>query len=143
MNQILTMHERSDPRASLAVSDTAAHESRTIAERPADEGSVWALHGDPSHRKPLASATSVARWQSGVEWVRASELLSSAGGRVLGRGIDFDAELNRRARALPVQAVTASQRAIRERALRLPPASSFGRRGASHPVPTQARIGRR
>ncbi|GAA3871271.1 hypothetical protein GCM10022381_12980 [Leifsonia kafniensis] len=145
MRQILTMPGRSDPSvlAAAAAADTAARESKTAVERTAEEAALWAVHGDPSHRKPAASSASVTRWRSGVEWVRASELLSSAGGRVAGRGIDFQAELSRRARTLPVQAAAASRRTIRDRALRLPPASAFGRRGASAPLPTQARIGRR
>ena len=139
MNQILTMHDRSDPSILAA----AAREAKAIAGHAADEGSVWTRHGDPSRRTSDAAAASATRWRSGIEWVRPSELLSGAGSRVLGRGIDFHAELTRRTRALPVQVAAASRRAIRDRALRLPPVSSFGSRGASHPVPVKVGIGLR
>jgi hypothetical protein len=59
-----------------------------------------------------------------VNWVRASDLLSSSTGRMAGRGIDFEAELARRMRRTP--AIT--RRAIRDRASKLPPLSEFGQR---------------
>lgn len=141
MNQILTMHDRSDPGTVAAAA--AAREAKATAEHAADEGSVWARHGDPTRRKSAALAGSATRRRSGIEWVRASDLLSATGSRVLGRGIDFQAELTRRTRALPVHAAAATRRAIRDRALHLPPASSFAHPGSSQPVPTRAGIGRR
>lgn len=70
----------------------------------------------------------------GVEWVRPTDLMLSRSGRIAGRGIDFQAELARRTRRVPVQAARATgrgartdARAISERARRLPPASAFGR----------------
>ena len=59
-----------------------------------------------------------------VNWVRASDLLSSSTGRIAGRGIDFEAELARRMRQTPAT----TRRAIRERASKLPPLSEFGQR---------------
>jgi hypothetical protein len=58
----------------------------------------------------------------GVVWVRASELLNTGSARIAGRGIDFEAELARRMHRSP----TATRRALRERADRLPPLSEFG-----------------
>lgn len=58
----------------------------------------------------------------GVVWVRASELLNTGSARIAGRGIDFEAELARRMRRSP----SATRRAARERADRLPPLSEFG-----------------
>ena len=57
-----------------------------------------------------------------VNWVRASDLLSSSTGRMAGRGIDFEAELARRMRRTPAT----TRRAIRNRASKLPPLSEFG-----------------
>ena len=59
-----------------------------------------------------------------VNWVRASDLLSSSTGRIAGRGIDFEAELARRMRRTPAT----TRRAIRDRASKLPPLSEFGQR---------------
>ena len=67
---------------------------------------------------------------SGVEWVRPSDLLVSRSARLAGRGIDFQAELSRRARRLPGQTYRATRTGMRtmsERARRLPPATAFGR----------------
>lgn len=64
----------------------------------------------------------VRRDQSGIAWVRASDLLYSSSGRIAGRGLDFETALARRVYQTP--AVT--RRAIRDRADRLPPLSEFG-----------------
>ncbi|MDQ0728770.1 hypothetical protein [Microbacterium sp. W4I20] len=58
----------------------------------------------------------------GVEWVRPTDLMARSGSRVAGAGINFQAELYRRAH----DAATTSTRGIAERARRLPPASAFG-----------------
>lgn len=86
-------------------------------------------HRDPSLRVAAGAARAKAMGR-GVEWVRPSELLLSRGGRVAGRGIDFQEELARRARRVPGQtyrATRAGVRVVSERARRLPPVSAFGR----------------
>lgn len=105
---------------------------RTRESEPG-EASELARHRDPSLTKQGGAATEdVAKKKArpGVEWVRPSELLVSRGGRIAGRGIDFQAELARRARRLPGQTYRATRSGVRsmsERARKLPPASAFGR----------------
>lgn len=111
-----------------------------------EEASALARHRDPS--RTTRRATDKAPAGRGVEWVRPSDLMTRAGGRVAGRGIDFEAELARRARRLPATGVRATGRGLgharrrvaahkqasrqrhtgRERAHRLPPVSEFGQR---------------
>jgi hypothetical protein len=95
------------------------------------EASELARHRDPSLAKEARTVTGEAKKQPpGVEWVRPSELLASRSGRLAGRGIDFQAELSRRARRLPGQTYRATRSGVRttsERARRLPPVTAFGR----------------
>lgn len=102
----------------------------TAAE--AGEASALARHKDPSLTG--AAAGEAKKKVPGVEWVRPTELLASRSGRIAGRGIDFQAELARRARRVPGQTLRATRRGVEataakvsERARRLPPASAFGR----------------
>lgn len=117
-----------------------AAEPRTSQTEP--EVSELARHGDPSqaNRSAEQAATKTGR---GVVWVRPSELMSHATARVAGRGIDFHAELARRSRGPVVQTVAATRRAISERARRLPPVSTFGRRGQAPTGATRSGIGLR
>ncbi|WP_315551764.1 hypothetical protein [Microbacterium aurum] len=76
------------------------------------------------------AAAAAKKKARGVEWVRPSDLLVSRSARLAGRGIDFQAELSRRARRLPGQTYRATRTGMRtmsERARRLPPATAFGR----------------
>ena len=111
------------------------------------EASELARHGDPSQAKTVASATApgeaTGRGGRGVVWVRPSELMGQSTAWIAGRGIDFQAELVRRARRTAVQPVAASRRAIGERARRLPPVTAFGRRGQAQQGATRAGIGLR
>jgi hypothetical protein len=67
----------------------------------------------------------------GIVWVRASDLLSTGTGRIVGRGIDLEADLSRGLRRSPAVA----RRAIRERAAdRLPPLTEFGRSTGNPPL---------
>ncbi|MFT4123708.1 MAG: hypothetical protein QM635_07750 [Microbacteriaceae bacterium] len=119
------MNEHITPRS--IVRDDADQERR-LAKVKEVETSELARHKDPS----LAAAkdeTAKAKAR-GVEWVRPSELLVSRSGRIAGRGIDFQAELARRARRVPGQTYRATRTGVRslsERARKLPPASAFGR----------------
>ena len=101
------------------------------------EVSELARHGDPSAaKKTAAEQTATGRRRSGVEWVRPSDLLAARLGRVAGQGIDFQAEVARRARLVPGQAYRGTRtvarsgvRVVSERARRLPPVTAFGRGG--------------
>lgn len=86
--------------------------------------------GDPSVREKASETAAAKVSRPGVEWVRPTELVALRSAQVAGRGIDFQAELARRARKAPGQAyrvVRARQRTDSQRAERLPPVSAFGR----------------
>ncbi|WP_448232450.1 hypothetical protein [Microbacterium lacticum] len=116
-------------------------ESPETPERSGDgsEMSELARHGDPSAAKKTTSEeTATGRRGSGVEWVRPSDLLAARLGRVAGQGIDFQAELARRARRVPGHAYRGTRtvarsgvRVVSERARRLPPVTAFGRGGGA------------
>lgn len=103
------------------------------------EVSELARHGDPSvAKKAAAEEAATGRHRSGVEWVRPSDLLAARLGRVAGQGIDFQAELARRARLVPGHAYRGTRtvarsgvRVVSERARRLPPVTAFGRGGGT------------
>ncbi|WP_181861398.1 hypothetical protein [Microbacterium sp. JB110] len=102
----------------------------------AGEVSELARHGDPSN-PATATEKPTGKRRPGVEWVRPSDLLASRLGRVAGQGIDFQAELARRARRVHGHAYRRTRtaagsgaRVVSERARRLPPVSAFGRGSA-------------
>ncbi len=102
----------------------SSHETATA------EASELARHRDPSLTDKDVAAAAAKNKARGVEWVRPSDLLVSRSARLAGRGIDFQAELSRRARRLPGQTYRATRTGMRtmsERARRLPPATAFGR----------------
>jgi len=144
------------------------HEQRTaqLGERPAlrqepseapeearrtGDGDVSELarHGDSSAAKKNLDAAQAGRRRSGVEWVRPSDLLASRMGRAAGQGIDFQAELARRARRVPAQAYRGTRpvarsggRVVSERARKLPPETAFGRwAGERHSWVSRSGIG--
>lgn len=73
----------------------------------------------------------------GVEWVRPTDLMVRHSAIVAGRGIDFQAELSRRARA----PLGLGMRCLAERVRRLPPVSAFGRHAASQSAPVRSGVG--
>lgn len=101
--------------------------AKTVEPTVADEVSDLARHGDPSKRDFAPEVTAeTERLRRGIVWMRPTELIPQTTARIAGRGIDFHAELARRARLLPVQTAAVTRRAIRERSSSLPPLSSFG-----------------
>ncbi len=128
--------------------DVESRSSAATAGRPeTEEVSELARHADPSRAAGEASAQTAAeaseRVKRGVVWVRPSELMSMVSARAAGRGINFHAELARRARTPLGQAVATSRRTISERARRLPPVTAFGRRSPSPAGATRSGIGLR
>lgn len=116
-----------------------AAETRRVAEQRPDElveVSELARHGDPSRTAPAPSAATTLEERlraehdrSQVVWVRPTELLPSASGRMIGRGVDLRAELARRAeerRHTSAQATPVTQPGVRARAKGLAPLSAFG-----------------
>ena len=73
----------------------------------------------------------------GVEWVRPTDLIARHGATLSGRGIDFEAELARRARA----PITNRLHDFADRARRLPPLSAFGRSTTSPEGPVRSGVG--
>lgn len=113
--------------------DQAHREVDLKSTEPAAEVSELARHGDPSRVKASTPAMSEEeKLRRAVVWVRPTELIPTTTGRVVGRGIDFQAELARRTRALPAQAAAATRHGIRERTRRLAPLSAFGNSGVHH-----------
>lgn len=120
-----------------------AAETRRVAEQRPDESaevSELARHGDPSRAAPASSAATTLderlraeHDRSQVVWVRPTELLPSASGRMIGRGIDLRAELARRAeerRHTSAQATPVTRPGVRARAQGLAPLSAFGQSSA-------------
>lgn len=100
---------------------------KTVEPIVADEVSDLARHGDPSKHDFAPEVTAeTERLRRGIVWMRPTELIPQTTARIAGRGIDFQAELARRARSLPVQTAAVTRRAIRDRSSALPPLSSFG-----------------
>lgn len=75
------------------------------------------------HRRPGPVMDPVARYGRDVDWVRPTDLMARGGSRVAGAGIDFQAELARRARHLTAKRA----HGLADRSSRLPPLSAFGR----------------
>lgn len=128
--------------------DARPRPARTAAE--AEDISALARHGDPSQAKKSAVQTGAEEGaeqaRRGVRWVRPSELLDQLTARAAGRGIDFHAELARRARRLPGETYRATRGSIRqmsERARRLPPVTAFGRSAQGPQGATRSGIGLR
>lgn len=106
------------------------------------EASDLAKHGDPSRPKVTSVVLSEEELRRAVVWVRPTDLIFTMMGRVVGRGIDFQVELARHTRALPVHAAAATRRGIRERTHRPAPPSAFGNAAAHRSSVGREVIGR-
>lgn len=84
--------------------------------------------------EPALRATRVR----GVDWVRPTDLMARHGALLAGRGIDFQAELARRAR----RPVAARLRQFGDRARRLPALSAFGRSQPAQSGPRRSGVGK-
>lgn len=85
----------------------------------AEEASHLARHGDPSV-KAFQPTTLTGRR---IAWIRPTELHSHAGD-VIGRGLDLQAELSRRAARAPRQVARSARRTAPDLARRGPAASA-------------------
>ena len=88
-------------------------------------------------RRDDQERTPAGRRARGVEWVRPTDLIARHGATMSGRGIDFEAELARRARA----PIANRMHDLTDRARRLPPLSAFGRSGTSGSGPVRSGVG--
>lgn len=85
---------------------------REASREPAEsELSALAKHADPSVR-PTSNAHAHDSASSSVAWVRPSDLPTVVGSKFIRRGIDLQAELNRRAQGAPRSAGRVTRRAI-------------------------------
>lgn len=122
-----------------------SRQARSDADRTA-ELSELARHRDPSLAARAQAVSGEAKRKTGVEWVRPSDLLASRTAKIAGRGIDFHAELARRARRLPGETYRATRNGVRpmsDRARRLPPVGEFGRNPQSPQGATRSGVGLR
>ncbi|QEA30072.1 hypothetical protein FGL91_16875 [Microbacterium sp. CBA3102] len=134
MNDTVAPHTRSLPEPAALRREHPEPPETLDRSGDGSEVSELARHGDPSAAKKTAAEAATGRRRSGVEWVSPSDLLAARLGRVAGQGIDFQAELARRARLVPGQAYRGTRtvarsgvRVVSERARRLPPVTAFGR----------------
>lgn len=109
---------------------------RADETRGESAASALSRHHDPSLTKDSMAKDAAKRERPDVEWVRPTDLMPSRSARMAGRGIDFQAELARRARRMPGQTYRATRvgarsgaRFVSERARKLPPVTAFGRGG--------------
>ncbi|TDO87870.1 hypothetical protein [Enemella evansiae] len=121
------------------------HERRRAIPEPVDErpapvertGTPDAVEAATVAREDQDSAPAHQRRARGVEWVRPTDLIARHGATLSGRGIDFEAELGRRARA----PIANRMHDLADRARRLPPLSAFGRSGATPEGPVRSGVG--
>ena len=106
---------------------------RELAESTGTPDAVGAAH----IRRDDQEHTPAGRRARGVEWVRPTDLIARHGATLSGRGIDFEAELARRARA----PIANRLQDLTDRARRLPPLSAFGRSGNASSGPVRAGVG--
>lgn len=81
--------------------------------------SALAVHRDPS-LPPTAPQAAIDRTRPSVAWVRPSEVPGVLGARWVGRGIDLQAELARRARRTPGAAAAQVARRVTRTAIAQP-----------------------
>ena len=90
--------------------DRALDASEPAREPAESELNALAKHADPSVR--TASSAATPEPASSVAWVRPSDLPTVVGSKFIRRGIDLQAELNRRAQRAPRSAARVTRRAI-------------------------------
>jgi hypothetical protein len=133
------MPEQPDPRAT-ATAAPQAEASETA------EASALARHGDPSlrRRKTDGRYTSPeARRTGGVEWVRASDLLTRSGARLGDRTVGGQQTLAKTIRTGMGRLNPVSRRGIARRSSRsaaLAPITSFGQQPPTQPAARGTRI---
>ena len=121
------------------------HERRRPTPEPVDErpelgeetGTPDAVEAAHVRRDGDRGTPGHGRRARGVEWVRPTDLIARHSASLSGRGIDFEAELARRARA----PIANRMHDLADRARRLPPLSALGRSGATHESPVRSGVG--
>lgn len=95
---------------------------------------------DVDREQQSTEGVDVEKPTRGVDWVRASDLLSRGSGSLSRRGIDLDAKLARGTRHSIAVSAKYVGRQIAAGARRLPPLSAFGR---EEPAPEAPGLGRK
>jgi hypothetical protein len=110
------------------------------------EASALAHHGDPSLQRRKTDGAYVSpedRRRGGIEWVRASDVLTRGGIRVADRGAGGQESVVRRMRGGMASINPVSRRGIARRSANsLPPPSSFGATPPSSPAAGRGTVGR-
>lgn len=129
-----------------------------VAQPPEDDAVALARYGDPSRSRPPWVPSPLMPVQAegpGVVWVRLTDLMAGAAGRLAGNGISLQSDLLRRSRAgaarMAGQRVgpnmgrihTAVTRAGIDRASRLPGVDAFGSGRGCRPGRSSGRTGSR
>ncbi|PRY63306.1 hypothetical protein BCF74_102139 [Knoellia remsis] len=126
-------HEQHEQHERRRPTPEPAEERPEPVEKTGTPDAVEAAHvgrgdqGTPGHE----------RRARGVEWVRPTDLIARHAATLSGRGIDFEAELARRARA----PFANRMHDLADRARRLPPLSAFGRSSATPEGPVRSGVG--
>lgn len=94
----------------------ASEPAQVLAE---SETSTLARHADPSVR-PAGSAATQEPSSPSIAWVRPSDLPTVVASRFVSRGIDLQAELNRRSQHAPRSAARVTRRTIARPSLNTP-----------------------
>lgn len=138
-------HHKHDERArgeSAPVTDHTSPEAGEETGAPDAVRAAAARRG--ADKTPLTAAKA-----RGVEWVRPTDLLARHTATLSGRGIDFQAELARRARTPITTGLHWAGRSVGdrvgvrvgERARRLPPISAFGHHSVTSSSPVRSGVG--
>jgi hypothetical protein len=100
---------------------------RTLPEPTPTSGADSAVDALAVHRDPSVPTTErpkgADRTQPSVAWVRPSEMPTLLGSKFVGRGIDLQSELTRRARRTPGAAVSKTSRRITRTSIARPDTS--------------------
>ena len=135
---------RLDAHATVLASEpTAVQEAETrnavaAAEETAESVVVPDAVKTDASRQTVKEKVDSARAR-GVEWVRASDLLSRGTGRIAWTGIRLHQAAGTRTR----RGLAASAKAVSRRVRELPPVSAFGRRAASVSAASRSGVGMR
>jgi hypothetical protein len=127
------------PEAATAMEPLAVQEAeaRIVTAEEAENTVPDAVKTDASRRE-VEEKVSAARAR-GVEWVRASDLLSRGTGRIAWTGIRLHQAAGTRTRRGLANGVRAVSKRVRE----LPPVSAFGRRASMASAAARSGVGMR
>jgi hypothetical protein len=131
------------PETVPATEPTAIQEAETrsavsTAEVTAESVVVPDAVKTDASRREVKEKVSSARAR-GVEWVRASDLLSRGTGRIAWTGIRFNQAAGAHAR----RGLASGARAVSRRVRELPPVSAFGRRAGAVSAASRSGVGMR